>query len=186
MLTTYLVCSIIFLLFSYLVFRVIVRNDYLKKSKLSPISYILEFVVFAVHANMMYLFFPVKWLDLPSLPENITLKIFFLVLLILGFAILIIAWFGLGTRRSFGQDKNKLNTSVIYGYTRNPQLVGYGIILFGFALLFISWYTLGWLLQYIIISYLMIRSEEEFLNLRYGEEYQRYCSSVPRLIKIFK
>ncbi len=186
MLTRYLVCSVIFLLFSYLVFRVIVRKDYLKKSKLSPVSYSLEAIVFIVHANLMYLFFPVKWPDLPSLPENITLKLFFSAILIFGLVILIIAWFGLGSGRSFGQDKNKLNTSGLYSYTRNPQLVGYGIILFGFALLFISWYTLGWLLQYIIISYLMILSEEEFLNLKYGEEYQRYCSSVPRVIKILK
>jgi protein-S-isoprenylcysteine O-methyltransferase Ste14 len=168
------------------VFRVIVRNDYLKKSKLSPVSYSLEAIVFAVHANLMYLFIPVKWPDLPSLPENLTLKLFFLVLLILGLVILIISWFGLGSGRSFGQDKNKLNTRGIYGYSRNPQLVGYGIILLGFALLFISWYSLGWIVQYLIISYFMIRSEEEFLNLRYGEEYEKYCRTVPRVIKIFK
>lgn len=186
MLIRYLVCSVIFLLFSYLVFRVIVREDYLKKLKLSPVSYSLKAIVFIVHANLMYLFIPVKWPDLPSLPENITSKLFFLAMLILGLVILIIAWFGLETKRSFGQDKTKLNTSGIYQYSRNPQLVGYGIILLSFALLYISWYTLGWLLQYIIISYLMIRSDEEFLNLRYGEEYQKYYSSVPRVIKIFK
>ncbi len=185
MLIKYLVCSVIFLLFSFLVFRVVVRNEYLKKSKLSPVSYSLELIVFVIHANLMYLFIPIKWPDLPSLPEDLTLKILFLVLLCLGLVILIIAWFGLGSKRSFGQDKNKLNTSGIYKYSRNPQLVGYGIILLGFALLFISWYTLGWFVQYLVISYLMIRSEEEFLNLRYGEEYDRYCSAVPRVIKLF-
>ncbi len=181
----YLTYSAILILFSFIVFRVIVRNDYLKKSKLSPLSYILEFIVFAVHANLIYLLIPVKWPDLPSLPEDQTLKILFLVILCLGLIILIIAWFGLGTGRSFGQDKNKLNTRGIYKYSRNPQIVGYGIILLGFALLFISWYTLGWFVQYLIISYLMIRSEEEFLNLMYGEEYEKYCSAVPRVIKLF-
>ena len=184
MLIKYLVSSAIFLLFSFLVFRIVVRNDYLKKSKLSTLSYILEFVVFAVHANLMYLFIPVKWPDLPSLPEDLTLKILFLVILCLGLVILLIAWFGLGSKRSFGQDKNKLNTSGIYKYSRNPQLVGYGIILISFALLYISWYTLGWFVQYLIISYLMIRSEEEFLNLRYGKEYEKYFSAVPRVIKL--
>jgi protein-S-isoprenylcysteine O-methyltransferase Ste14 len=185
MLFKYLVCSVISLLFSILVFRVIVRNDYLKKSKLSQLSYILEFIVFAAHANLMYLFIPVKWPDLPSLPEELTLKLLFLVILSLGLVILIIAWFGLGSGTSFGLDKNKLNTRGIYQYSRNPQLVGYGIILLSFAILFISWYSLGWFLQYIIISYFMIRSEEEFLNLRYGEEYEKYCSTVPRVIKLF-
>ena len=185
MLINYLVSSAIFLLFSFLVFRIVVRNDYLKKSKLSPLSYILEFVVFAVHANLMYLFIPVKWPDLASLPEDLILKILFLVILCLGLVILIIAWFGLGSKRSFGQDKNKLNTSGIYKYSRNPQLVGYGIILISFALLYISWYSLGWFVQYLIISYLMIRSEEEFLNLTYGKEYEKYFSDVPRVIKLF-
>ena len=185
MLIKYLVYSAILFLFSFLVFRIIVRNDYLKKPKLSPLSYILEFVVFAAHANMLYLFIPVKWPNLPSLPEDLTIKLLFYIILCLGLVILIIAWFGLGTGRSFGQDKNKLNTSGIYQYSRNPQLVGYGIILFNFALLFISWYTVGWLVQYLIISYLMIRSEEEFLSLRYGEEYEKYCSKVPRVIKLF-
>ena len=185
MLIKYLVSSAILILFSFLVFRIVVRNDYLKKSKLSPLSYILEFVVFAVHANLMYLFIPVKWPDLPSLPEDLTLKILFLVILCLGLVILLIAWFGLGSKRSFGQDKNKLNTSGIYKYSRNPQLVEYGIILISFALLYLSWYSLGWFVQYLIISYLMIRSEEEFLNLRYGKEYEKYFSDVPRVIKLF-
>jgi len=92
MLIKYLVCSGIFLLFSFLVFRVVVRNEYLKKSKLSPVSYSLEAIVFVVHANLMYLFIPVNWPDLLSLPENLTLKPFFLVMLILGLVILIIAW----------------------------------------------------------------------------------------------
>ena len=186
MLIKYLIYSAILILFSFIVFRVIVRNDYLKKSKLSPLSYILEFIVFAVHANQIYLFIPVKWPDLPSLPEDLTLKILFLVILCLGLVILIIAWFGLGSGRSFGQDKSKLNTRGIYQYSRNPQLVGYGIILLSFVLLFISWYSLGWVIQYLVISYLMIRSEEEFLRAGYGEEYEKYCKAVPRVIKLFK
>ena len=185
MLIKYLVYSVIFLLFSFLVFRVIVRNDYLKKSKLSPVSYFLELFVFAIHANLMYLFIPVKWPELPSLPEDLILKISYFVILSLGLVILLIAWFGLGSGTSFGLDKDKLNTRGIYQYSRNPQLVGYGIILLSFAISFISWYTLGWFVQYLIISYLMIRSEEEFLNSRYGEEYEKYCSTVPRVIKLF-
>jgi len=185
MLIKYLVCSAIFLLFSFLVFRVVVRKDYLKNSKLSPVSYSLEAIVFAVHANLIYLFIPVKWPDLPALPEDLTLKLIFLAILCLGLVILIIAWFGLGTKRSFGQDKNKLKTSGIYKYSRNPQLVGYGIILLSFAILFISWYAVGWFVQYLIISYLMILSEEEFLNLSYGAEYENFCKAVPRIIKLF-
>ena len=185
MVIKYLVCSIIFLLFTFLVFRVVVRNDYLNKLKLSPFSYSLEVLVFAIHANLIYLFIPVKWPNLPSLPENLTLILFSIVIFCLGLVILIIAWFGLGSGTSLGLDKNKLKTGGIYQYSRNPQLVGYGIILLVFALLLLSWYSLGWFVQYLIISYFMIRSEEEFLSLKYGEEYEKYCSAVPRIIKLF-
>jgi uncharacterized protein YybS (DUF2232 family) len=55
MLLKYLVCSAIFLLFGFCVFRVIVRRDYLKKSKLSALSYSLEVLIFVLHVNFMYL-----------------------------------------------------------------------------------------------------------------------------------
>ena len=31
----------------------------------------------------------------------------------------------------------------------------------------------------------MIKSEEEFLSKIYGEEYEKYCNGVPRIIKLF-
>jgi len=185
MLIKYLLFSAIFILFSFLVFRVIVRNDYLKKYKLSPLSYLLELLVFAVHANFMYLFIPVKWPNLPSLPESLILNILSIIVFCFGLIILLIAWFRLGTGTSFGQDKNRLNTSGIYRYSRNPQLVGYGFLLLSFLLLYFSWYSVGWFLQYLIISYFMIKSEEEFLSQKYGEEYEKYCNGVPRIIKLF-
>ena len=52
MLIKYFVFSTIFILFGFFVFRVVVRNDYLNKLKLSPFSYSLEVIVFAVHANL--------------------------------------------------------------------------------------------------------------------------------------
>ena len=180
----YFVVSIIFLLFSFLVFRVVVRRDYKNKLKLSTLSYLLETLVFVIYTNMAYLFLPVNWPGLPPLPENFTLKLLFWIVLSLGLVILLIAWFGLGTGRSFGQDKNKLNTAGIYRFSRNPQLVGFGLIILSFAILIISWYSVGWFLQYFIISCFMIQSEEEFLSAQYGEEYKKYCSNVPRIFKL--
>jgi len=185
MLIRYLLFSGIFILFSFQVFRFIVKNDYLKKNKLSPLSYLLELLVFVVHANLMYLFIPVRWPNLPSLPENLLLNILSIIVFCFGLVILLIAWFHLGTGTSFGQDKNRLNTNGIYRYSRNPQLVGYGILLLSFLIVYFSWYSVGWFLQYIIISYFMIKSEEEFLSKKYGEEYEKYCNGVPRTIKLF-
>lgn len=184
MLHKYIVCSALFLLIGFFVFRVIVKRDYLKKSKLSALSYSLEVLIFVLHANFIYLFIPVKWLNLPSLPDSLALEITSILLFCFGLVILVIAWFGLGTGTSLGLDKAGLNTDGIYKYSRNPQLIGYGVILFSFVVIFLSWYSVGWFLQYLVISYFMVQTEEEFLNLRYGEKYEKYCSAVPRIIKL--
>jgi protein-S-isoprenylcysteine O-methyltransferase Ste14 len=185
MVINFFVYSLLLLLISFLVFRVVVRNDYLNKLKLSPFSYLLEALVFILHANFIYLFIPLKWPYLPSLPENITLKLISIVVICISLVFIIIAWIGLGSGPSFGLDKNKLKTDGIYKYSRNPQLVGYGMFLIVFVILFSSWYSLGWFITYLVISYFMIRSEEEFLELKYGEEYEIYRSVVPRIIKLF-
>lgn len=185
MVSKFIIYSVILLIFSFIIFRRIVRKDYLNKSKLSPLAYSLEALVFALHANFIYLFIPVTWPNLPSLPENIILKVLFIFFICIGLIILIIAWFNLGTGSSFGQDKNKLKTNGIYHYSRNPQLVGYGLIVFVYAMLFASWYSAGWFLLYLIISWFMVLSEEEFLRLKYDEEYEKYCNIVPRVFKLF-
>lgn len=184
MVIKYFVCSIILLLFSYFVFRVLVRKDYRNRQKLSPFSYVLEALVFALHANFAYLFISAKWPNLPRLPENVTINLVSFAIIGFGLVILIIAWFGLGTRQSFGLDKNKLKTGGIYHFSRNPQIVGCGMIMIAFAILYFSWYSIGWFILYLIISYFMIRTEEEFLGLKYGEVYEKYCNTVPRIIKL--
>jgi len=181
----FFVYSTIFLLFSYIVFRVIVRKDYLNKLRLTPLSYSLEALVFFLHANLIYLFVPLKWPYFPVLPENTVLKILSIVIMCVGLIIIIIAWFDLGSGPSFGLDKNKLKTGGIYKYSRNPQLVGYGIFLIVFVMLFSSWFAVGWYVIFLIFSTFMVRSEEEFLVLKYGEEYERYRRTVPRIIKFF-
>lgn len=182
----YLLLSGIFIVFGFLVFRVVVRNDYLKKDKLSTVSYSLEVIVFAIHANMMYLFNPAKWPTFPDLPENFILKIVASIVLCFGVIILLISWFSMGTKESFGQDKNNLRTNGIYSYTRNPQLVGYGILILSIVIIYFNWESVGWFLQFIIISYFMIQSEEEFLKHIYGIEYEKYCAKVPRIIRLIK
>lgn len=185
MIIEFFIYTLIVIGFAYYVFRIVVRNDYLHKSKLSPLAYLLEILVFGIHANLIYLFIPLKWPDLPPFPDNLILNLLLFSILFLGLVVLIVSWFGLGTGPSLGLDKNQLRTSGIYKYSRNPQLVGYGIIILVLALLLFSWYALGWFAQYLVMSFLMIKSEEEYLGMKYGEEYERYKSIVPRVIKLF-
>lgn len=184
MLMVYLVCSAIFLLLGFFVFRIIVRRDYLINSRLSALSYSLQVLVFALHANFIYLFIPAKWPSLPALPDNPALTLISILLFCPGLVLLIIAWTGLGSGTSLGLDKNGLKTDGIYKYSRNPQLIGYGLMLCSFAVMFLSWYSVGWLFQYLVISYFMVHTEEEFLNLKYGEAYKKYRSAVPGIIRL--
>lgn len=184
MIIKFIIYSVLLILLSYFVFRIIVRKDYLNKSKLTPFSYLLEFLVFVLHANFIYLFIPIQWPDWPALPANFTLRLVSIFLICIGLLILLIAWFKLGTATSFGLNKNKLKTRSIYRYSRNPQLVGYGIFIFGFITWYFTWYSVGWFILYLIISWFMILSEEEFLKKTYEMEYEKYCKKVPRILGI--
>jgi protein-S-isoprenylcysteine O-methyltransferase Ste14 len=57
----------------------------MKRGKLSPVSALLEFVFFALHANSMYLFVPVKWPNLPPLAKDTMLYYPSLIVMTLGF-----------------------------------------------------------------------------------------------------
>ena len=181
MILKYLIFSAIFLLFAYFVFRKAIKRDYKYRMKLSPISYMLEIIVFIIHANSIYLILPTKWPNIPPLPDSQVISIVSIIIFAIGLIILFIAWFGLGTNRSLGLDKNKLNTGGLYKFSRNPQLVAYGIMLVSFVIMFFSWLTIIWILLYFIVSYFMVKSEEEFLEQKYGQEYKEYCKSVPRI-----
>ncbi len=185
MVLTYIISSMILILLSFLVFRVVVRRDYLNKGRLSPVSYILEILIFALHANFPYVFLSVDWPEMPPLPGNEIIFYTSVVIIVVGLIVLLFSFLNLGYQPSLGMDKNKLKINGIYQYSRNPQLVGYGIVLFGFFILYLSWYSLGWFLIYLIVSYFMVKSEEEFLNIKYREEYKEYCKSVPRVIRLF-
>ena len=180
----YFIYSAIFLLIAYIVFRVIIKKDYKKRFRLSPVSYLLEILVFATHANLIYLALPTRWPNFPRLPENLAIKIVSTIIFGIGAIGLLISWFSLGTKPSLGLDKNILRTNGLYKYSRNPQLVSYGLMLASFTIMFFSYFALIWLLLYILASNFMVKSEEEFLKQKYKGDYMEYCRQVPRIIKI--
>ncbi len=184
MLTNYLIFSIVFLLFAFIVFRVKVKKDYMNRQKLSVFSSILEVLVFAIHGSSLYLVLPTKWPYLPQMPENLVVTNVFRVMIVVGIIILFISWFKLGTKASMGADKNRLQTGGLYRYSRNPQMLGYGLMITSFLVAYFSYLVLIWFLLFIIAAFFMIKSEEEFLYQKYKEEYRDYCKQVPRIIKI--
>ena len=184
MLIIYLSAAVALILFSFFVFKRIVRKDYLEKGKLSFLSYMLELIIFALHANFMYLYIPVKWPRLPGFPEEPVMNIVSKILLYTGLIIVVIAMTGLGVGRTMGQDRKKLKKSGLYRYSRNPQVIGYALMLIAVFLFYPSLYAFGWLVIFAIMISFMISVEEEFLLKTYGDAYRAYCRKVPRFFRM--
>ena len=179
-----LIVSCLLLGVGYIIFRKIVRNDYLKRNKLSTLSSILEFVFFALHANAMYFYLPVTWPELPPLANNTVLFYLSIIAIIIGLVIVLLAMVPLGYKRAMGSDSKALKTNGLYNFSRNPQLVGYGLLLIGFCLSYFEISSIIWFVIYLVVARWMVQSEEEYLLKKYGEDYKKYCYKVPRYIRL--
>ena len=79
--------------------------------------------------------------------------------------------------------ENRLKTDGIYAWTRNPMYTGWWFVLIGILLLFHNLWTLLLIpLQWAILSIVLKRTEEQWLKELFGEEYERYCKKVNRLL----
>ena len=180
----YFVAAICLLTLAYLIFRVFVRRDYWQHGGLTWCSISLELLIFALHANFSYLYLPAEWPALPWLPQDPVHRAIGLALIAGGFIGVTVGMSGLGFRRVFGRDAVEIKRSGLYGLTRNPQILAYGIIVTGFAVLWPSWYALGWIMLYATIAHLMVLTEEEHLRRVHGAAYKRYCAEVPRYLAL--
>jgi protein-S-isoprenylcysteine O-methyltransferase Ste14 len=81
----------------------------------------------------------------------------------------------------------KLITGSLYGYVRNPMILGVFITLLGEATLFASLNIGLWALAFFVINTVyFILSEEPGLEKRFGKEYIEYKTNVPRWIPRMK
>ena len=179
LLTLYLLSAFTLLSAAFLIFRKVVRRDYHQKRRLTPISTFLEILIFLLFSVSAYIFVPSDW---PAVHVSTSPTITGWIFITIGLAIMFIALGGIGLRRSLGQEVNVLKQTGLYRITRNPQVLGCGLALIGLVLLWPSWYVLGWVVQYAIITHMMVLTEEEHLRLVHGEEYAGYCKQVPRYL----
>ncbi|WP_456474693.1 methyltransferase family protein [Candidatus Pyrohabitans sp.] len=110
-----------------------------------------------------------------------------LVAVLVGLLIMIAGIAALSWRRSTGQDISGLVTTGIYSYSRNPQFVGWFLILLGISLAGRSGLALVLTGVFAVVIHLYAtRLEEPYLERLYGEEYRLYKSRVARYIGIPK
>jgi protein-S-isoprenylcysteine O-methyltransferase Ste14 len=86
-----------------------------------------------------------------------------------------------GTSVAPGKPATKLVTDGPYRVTRNPIYVGFVLIYFGVALVMTSLWLLLLLVPVLVIlqNYVVLR-EEAYLEQKFGDEYRKYASRVPR------
>ena len=99
-----------------------------------------------------------------------------------GLAGVMVAMGRLSWRKSIGRDASGLQRTGLYRYTRNPQIVAYGLLVLGYALWWPSWSGLVWVMVYAAIAHIMVLAEEEHLRRVYGEAYETYCQRTARYL----
>ena len=182
----YLTLALLLLVFSYAVFRLIVRRDYRNRGRLGALASFLQLLVFGAYFAFPYLFNPPEWPWFWMLSGSSTQawQIGGLALICIGFVVAFgtMAWFGID--RAFGVHLVGLMTHGPYRISRNPQVLGGYLLVLGTALQWPSIYSLGWVLLFAVIAHWMVVVEEEHLARAYGEQYQEYCRDVPRYLFI--
>lgn len=103
-------------------------------------------------------------------------------LLIVGPSLLVLwsAWV-LSLRQSFGLEGG-LVTEGPYRFSRNPQYVGFALMLVGVILVTDSVEALVAGSLVILLLLLAPFSEESWLRERFGARYEEYCEAVPRFL----
>ncbi len=68
-----------------------------------------------------------------------------------------------------------------YRFVRNPMITGVALILAGESLFFRSWLLAAWTALFVMLNHVyFLALEEPGLHRRFGEQYRRYATAVPR------
>ena len=87
----------------------------------------------------------------------------------------------IGTNARPSQPTLALATIGMFTWTRNPMYVGGSLALLGIAIGFaLDWVILLLVVSLPLVHYGIIRREERYLERKFGDEYRRYKTKVPR------
>jgi protein-S-isoprenylcysteine O-methyltransferase Ste14 len=87
----------------------------------------------------------------------------------------------IGTHARPSQPTLALGTTGVFARTRNPMYLGGGLVLLGIAIAFaLDWALLFLVLSLPLLHYGIVLREERYLERKFGDEYRRYKTKVPR------
>ncbi len=101
--------------------------------------------------------------------------------------LLLLLWslvsFGQSFRVGIDADHpDKLITTGIFAFARNPIYVAFAVVLVGQFLIFSNWILLIYLGAAVWLFHRQVLREEDYLKKHYGQEYVEYCSRVRRYL----
>jgi protein-S-isoprenylcysteine O-methyltransferase Ste14 len=102
-----------------------------------------------------------------------------------GLSLLLLSLVSFGKSFRVGIDTDhseKLVTTGVFAFSRNPIYVAFGSVLFGQFLIFPNWILLVFPGAAVWLFHRQVLREEEFLKKRYGNEYSEYCGRVRRYL----
>ncbi len=157
------------------------RKDYKRIGRLTTLSSALQLSVIVLHAASSYVLLDSR---LGAIDTGSPLFGIALVLVAGGLIMLGANLVRLGMRKTVGQDESGLTCTGMYRRSRNPQILSYGIAVLGYSLLWPSWNSVLWVVLYVIIAQMMVRTEEKHLQQAYGDDYVTYCQRTPRYMDL--
>jgi protein-S-isoprenylcysteine O-methyltransferase Ste14 len=79
-------------------------------------------------------------------------------------------------------DPDRLITTGVFGFIRNPIYVAFWIILLGQFLVFPNWIPLIYLIAATWLFHRQVLREEDFMRSHYGQQFVDYCTRVRRYL----
>lgn len=155
--------------------KVRLGNFFFKYRAVSPIPFII----------ILFLFFTPR--DLGA--NNLTVNLVALAVILLGLSLRIVAvgysHFGTSGRENFLRAES-LNTEGVYSIMRNPLYVGNFLVYNGVLIAFANpWAFIPFNIYLLVLYYFIIHSEEAYLTGQYGETFEEYRRSTPRVTPAF-
>ena len=104
-----------------------------------------------------------------------------LAVYLLGLIVYVMVWVGFATT-----PPDKLITTGIYRYSRNPMQLSQVVIYLGVGIATASWVFLLLAVAYIVMPFLWVAAEERHCLKYYGDAYREYMNRTPRWLGIPK
>lgn len=156
------------------------RREMMANGQMSTPTFLAAFVLYAGHGLLvLYTAFRHTW---PMGLDREIALVSGILLFAVGLLIHLAARIKFRSfRLTWGLSTDRLVTSGIYAYSRNPQILGYTLFYLGIALMGRSFASLLLVGVFLVGSVVWIMMEEPILERRYGKEYRRYKRRVGRI-----